>query len=516
MRLPRPAPFVCRACARTLRAPARPNASVSRSPLAARHYANVVRPFRVAVVGSGPAGFYATYRLMAKIEHAVVDMYEQQPVPYGLTRFGVAPDHPEVKNCQDKFEEVAASDRFNFIGNVNVGHDISLAQLTPHYDALLFAYGASKDKELGIPGENLQGVYSAREFVGWYNGLPEYAGLNPQLKGKRAVIIGQGNVALDVARILLSDVDALRKTDIAEHALEVLAKNKVRNVKLVGRRGPMQAAFTIKEVRELFNLPNVAFRPLDPSLFPPPDYKLDRQRGRLSKILSQGAPDRWPPKSKDSKRWSLDFNLSPTSFSARFQRHHVSDVTFQRTVFTPDSDHFDRRARVQPAPRLDTATFWADVAFRSVGYRAAALPGLADVGVPFDDERGLIPNDGFGRVVARPPPGAVGLPVVRPVPGAYVAGWVSRGPTGVIATTMEDAFVTADAIARDWLEGMPFLPGDGKGWGKVRELLDRRVRPVSWEDWKRIDVVERERGKAKGKEREKFVRKKDMLEVLDP
>jgi adrenodoxin-NADP+ reductase len=196
---------------------------------------------RVAIIGSGPAGFYTAHRLLNKTHDAVIDMYEQLPVPYGLVRFGVAPDHPEVKNCQDTFEEVAQSPRFNYIGNVRVGHDVELMSMKPHYDAILFSYGASEDRELGIPGENLRGVLSARSFVGWYNGLPQFQGLSPNLKvGEQAVVVGQGNVALDVARILLSPVDKLAKTDISEQALQCLAESRVRSVRVVGRRGPIQ------------------------------------------------------------------------------------------------------------------------------------------------------------------------------------------------------------------------------------------------------------------------------------
>lgn len=178
---------------------------------------------------------------MQKHTNSLVDMYERLPIPFGLVRYGVAPDHPEVKNCQERFEEVASLPNFNFIGNINVGVDISLGSIKPHYDAILFAYGASKDRELGLPGEGLDGVMSARAFVGWYNGLPEYAHLVPNLeRGSEAVVIGQGNVALDVARILLSDIDRLRKTDMPEYALELLSRSKVSKVHAVGRRGPMQ------------------------------------------------------------------------------------------------------------------------------------------------------------------------------------------------------------------------------------------------------------------------------------
>ncbi|OJD32251.1 ferredoxin-nadp+ reductase [Diplodia corticola] len=513
MRLPRPAPFVCRACTRSLRATSSPSAHLARDFLNARTYATARdgRPLRLAVIGSGPAGFYSAYRVMSRVPDAVVDMYERQPVPYGLVRFGVAPDHPEVKKCQEKFEEVAASPRFNFIGNVQIGHHLPLTRLTQHYDAILFSYGASMDKELGISGEDLEGVYSARAFVGWYNGLPEYSNLDPVLDmGKDAVVVGQGNVALDVARILLSNVDELRKTDIAEHALEKLSRSKIDSVRIVGRRGPMQAAFTIKEIRELFNLPNVFFKPIPSDAFPPADYKLNRQMKRLTKILQEGSPNGAPPPdlSPAQKQWSLDFNLSPTSFnagtaSASASAPRIASATFQHTAFIPDSDPFDRAARVVSSDR--TTTFPAAIAFRSVGYKSEPLPEFRTLGIPFDYYNGIIPHDRLGRIAAEG----------GHLAGMYVAGWVKRGPTGVIASTMEDAFVTADSIVDDWKRGAMFLEGDARGWEVLKGEVVAGARPVSWEDWRRIDGVERERGRERGKERVKFVTREDMLRVLD-
>jgi adrenodoxin-NADP+ reductase len=220
-----------------------PRRALKSPPHLARHgYSTATtKPLRLAIIGSGPAGFYTAHRLMKQVQDAVVDMYEKLPVPYGLVRFGVAPDHPEVKNCQDTFEDVAASPRFNYVGNVEIGRTLALADMRPHYDAILFAYGACEDRKLGIPGEDLPGVYSAREFVGWYNGHPQFAHLKPELsKGERAVVIGHGNVALDVARILLAPLDQLRKTDIAEHAVAALSRSKITRVEVAGRRGPLQ------------------------------------------------------------------------------------------------------------------------------------------------------------------------------------------------------------------------------------------------------------------------------------
>ena len=238
----------------------------------------------MAVLGSGPAGFYTAYKVMSSIENATVDMYESLPVPFGLVRFGVAPDHPEVKvkcflqnldvllipccpscshcsslifsyqNCRDRFEEVASSPRFTFIGNVAIGKDLPLADLRPHYNAIVFAYGATKDRKLGIPGEDsLKGIHSARDFVGWYNGLPEHEALAPDLEsGEEALILGQGNVALDVARTLLSDVNSLRKTDMTEYALDTLSKSRVNRVRVIGRRGPMQVCSFISSTPKKF------------------------------------------------------------------------------------------------------------------------------------------------------------------------------------------------------------------------------------------------------------------------
>ncbi|KAI9736060.1 MAG: NADPH-adrenodoxin reductase [Claussenomyces sp. TS43310] len=490
----------------------------------------------MAVIGSGPAGFYTAYRVMSKIENAVIDMYEQLPVPFGLVRFGVAPDHPEVKNCQDKFQEVAESPNFNFVGNVTIGNrtgEMPLTSIAPHYDAILFAYGASKDRTLGIPGEDtLKGIYSARAFVGWYNGLPEYAGLTPDLaQAEEAVIVGQGNVALDVARILLTDLDELRKTDITEAATNALSRKRIRRVRVVGRRGALQAAFTIKEARELMNLPDVAFNPMDQSMVPSDPKKLPRAPRRIMELLVKGSA---ATSSTASKSWSLDFGLAPMSFNASADSpDRLSSMTFEKTTLVPDA--FDPTARAVGTGR--TVDLPADIAFRSIGYKSEVIPDASDLGVIFDHGRGVILNDDYGRVLH---PIEVGggediMTTQKHVPGMYCAGWVKRGPTGVIASTMNDAFATADAIARDWHshasfirsdKNVPWLNWDGVikseydgprlGWEGLRsEAEERGCRRVSWHDWVRIDQAERERGRRVGKEREKFTSISDMLSVLD-
>ncbi|KAI1436169.1 hypothetical protein GGR50DRAFT_260543 [Xylaria sp. CBS 124048] len=479
------------------------------------------RPFHVAVVGSGPAGFYTAHRVMSKVQDVKVDMFEALPVPSGLVRFGVAPDHPEVKNCQDKLEELACSPNFNFIGNVAIGNTgdhfqgctIPLASLSRYYDAVVFAYGASKDKKLGITNESeLRGIYSAREFVGWYNGLPEYADLAPDLRrGEDAVIIGQGNVALDVARMLLEDVDVLRKTDITESALETLSKSRIKRVHIVGRRGPMQAAFTIKEVRELMELQGVSFHPIDMSLLPANLNKLPRAQRRLMELLVKGSATRH----EDShKSWSLDFCLSPTGFNGT-PDGRVESTTFERTLL---SSPFDPTSSVQSLG--GQLQIQSSVVFRSIGYKSVALPGFTEAGILFDDRKGVVEHDGFGRVLQLAPDNVENKDKRITLPGFYCSGWVKRGPTGVIASTLLDAYATGDAIATDLNNAkIPHVgPINGSkndkslGWEGLRsEVNEDKCRVIHWTDWKSIDKAERERGLIAGKEREKFTNIDEML-----
>lgn len=504
-------PWICRSC--RIKAPSQFlfSQTVHRgrnlySTAASRHG----RPLRMAVVGSGPAGFYTAYRVMSRIQDSKVDMFEALPVPFGLVRFGVAPDHPEVKNCQDKFEEVASSPNFRFIGNVAVGNPdghfdgctVPLENLMRHYDALVFAYGASKDKKLGVPGEDLPGVYSAREFVGWYNGLPEFAHLNPDLtSGDEAVIVGQGNVALDVARMLLENVDVLRKSDITEAAIEALLKSRVKRVHIVGRRGPMQAAYTIKEVRELMKLHDVGFHQMDMDLVPDEVSKLPRAQKRLMDLIVKGSTAKVETA---ARTWSLDFCLSPTKFSGNSQGR-LASTTFERTSLAAP---FDPASKVSGTG--ETIDIPSAVAFRSIGYKSVALPGFSEAGILFDDRKGVIQNDGLGRVFTN---GTADKGTPAHLGGVYCAGWVKRGPTGVIASTMQDAFSTGDAIAADWSSEAPFLNGgESHGWDALKDEVDSsRSNVVTWQDWHKIDSAEKTRGSEIGKEREKFTSTSEML-----
>ncbi|KAL5316802.1 hypothetical protein ACEPPN_015853 [Leptodophora sp. 'Broadleaf-Isolate-01'] len=515
-------PWVCTGCAnvlmgRTSILPRITTIARQRRAYTAKVHAQDGRPFRMAVIGSGPAGFYTAYKVMSKIENSVVDMYEQLPVPFGLVRFGVAPDHPEVKNCQDKFEEVAESPRFNFVGNISIGNQVGalpLRSLLPHYDAVLFAYGASRDRALGIEGEDtLKGIYSARAFVGWYNGLPEYSKLAPDLTlGEEAVVIGQGNVALDVARILLQDPEILKETDITTYAIQTLRKSKVKRVRVVGRRGPMQGAFTIKEVRELMKFPSVAFHPVDTSLIPDDITKLPRPTKRIMEVLKKGSS---ASVSTAPKSWSLDFCLSPKSFIPNTESPtQLGTMSFEKTTLDPDAFSLGAKA-VGTGEVVDVP---ASLAFRSIGYKSEPLSEFSELGIPFNDRSGIIPNDHLGRVV-NDAPDWTDEKRAKHLPGMYCAGWVKRGPTGVIASTMEDAFSTAESIAMDWYGKVPFLNsqgGDALGWDGMKDEAEKRgCRRVSWEDWKKIDGVERSKGQESGKVREKFTKVEDMLAVLD-
>lgn len=336
--------------------------------------------------------------------------------------------------------------------------------------------------------------------------------MNPQLDsfGEEAVVIGQGNVALDVARILVTGVEKLRKTDITEYALEALRKSRVKRVRVVGRRGPLQAAFTVKELRELLSLQDVGFPPVDPSLLPGDPSSFPRAPKRIMEVLKKG-PRITLEKAK--KSWELTFLRSPTAFlPSTANPTQLGAIEFQKTRL--EEPVFAAAARAVSTG--ETETIATGLAFRSIGYLSEPIPGFAELGIPFNHTRGLVPNED-GRVVF---PFDRSGKLSLPVPGVYTSGWVKRGPTGVIATTMYDAFETGDAIVNDWTNGAKFLELGGverkRGWEVVKEVVKGMgLRPVSWNQWQKIDEAEKKRGKAVGKEREKFASEEEMLGVLD-
>ncbi|KAK9767287.1 NADPH-adrenodoxin reductase [Basidiobolus ranarum] len=449
----------------------------------------------LAIVGSGPGGFYTAAKVMQLLPGTKVDMFESLPVPHGLVRFGVAPDHPEVKLVMNRFDEVAQSSDFRFFGNVTVGKDISVSELKDTYDGIVLSYGASEDRVLNIKNENAGGVHSARAFVGWYNGHPDHKQIDLDLTSTdTAMVIGQGNVALDVARVLLSPIDELRKTDITEHALEALSKSRIRRVHVVGRRGPLQVAFTTKELREMFALPNTKLE-VDVDLL---QDQLSHGQALLSKnralkrllgVLEKEIPSN-AIKNAD-KSWSLKFLRSPVEIIA--ENNRVKAVKMEINTLEGPAD----------APvALGTGSYEdveSGLVFRSIGYKSTPIEGI-----PFDIRRGVVPNV-HGRVVDGE----------QSLAGMYTSGWLKRGPSGVIVSTMQDAFETAGAIAADIKDGKPLLNPTQPGRDVSNLLKERNVRVVSYQDWKNIEQVEFDVGAARGKPREKFTSVEEMLRILD-
>ncbi|XP_031454507.1 LOW QUALITY PROTEIN: NADPH:adrenodoxin oxidoreductase, mitochondrial [Phasianus colchicus] len=452
---------------------------------------------RICVVGSGPAGFYTAQHILKHHDLAQVDIYEKLPVPFGLVRFGVAPDHPEVKNVINTFTHTARSDRCAYYGNVTVGRDITVGELQQAYHAVVLSYGAEDNQVLGIPGENLSGVYSARAFVGWYNGLPENRDLKPDLSCETALILGHGNVALDIARILLSPLDFLRKTDITDCSLAALARSKVKRVWLAGRRGPLQVAFTIKELREMINLPGTqpVLNPADFTGLENAIKDASRPRKRLTELMIKTALEK--PREKAAmaqaaipRQWGLKFQRSPQEMLPTTDGTRVRGVRMALTRLEGLGDS------AKAVPTGDMEELECGLVLSSIGYRSLPL----DPAVPFDTQHGIIPNN-LGRVTG--------------VPGLYCSGWVKRGPVGVIITTMNDSFDTAQSVLEDLQGGVLDVSISREGFGAVGSILrSRGIRPVSFSDWEKIDAAEVARGKAAGKPREKIVDPQEMLQLI--
>lgn len=440
-------------------------------------------PLHVAIVGSGPSGFYAAEALFKSPISVRVDMIERLPIPFGLVRYGVAPDHPKLKQPTLVFDKIAQSPGFTFLGNVAVGRDISLQQLQTTHHAVLFACGAESDRRLGLPNEDLPGSHTATEFVGWYNGHPDYCNRSFDLTSEVAVIIGQGNVAIDVARILCKPVDELRSTDIAEHALDALAGSRVREIHIVGRRGPAQTSFTFKELRELGEIPGCLSRvfPDDLQLHPACLEELEEKRN-FNAAKNVEIFQRWAMQDDAAagKRIRFHFLQSPVAITGA---HRLEQLTLERNILMGPA--FEQVAKGTGA----TLELRCGLLFRSIGYRGLPLPG-----VPFDQGRGVFPNNA-GRI--------------GDVPGLYAAGWIKRGPSGIIGTNRADAVATVQSLLAD----LPRLDSRRKSGtaGLYAALAGSDSQVVSYTDWRRIDAEEQRRGIASGKPREKITRVSDML-----
>lgn len=436
---------------------------------------------KVCIVGSGPAGFYAAQQLLKSSGDVRVDILEKLPVPFGLVRFGVAPDHPEVKNVINTFHKTATNPRVQFLGNVNVGTDITVDQLCDFYHAVLLTYGAQEDRLLNIPGEYLNNVISGRRFVGWYNGVPADKDLNINLDVEEVVVLGQGNVAIDITRILLTPIDKLKNTDITSFALERLSRSRVRKVSMVGRRGPLQAAFTIAELRELLKLENCQ------KLWRPQDFTgvrdivptLARPRKRLTELMLKSLEESVSD-STHAKELNPIFLRSPVEFhggdelrSVRFAVSRLRGDTIQDQV-AEATDEFE--------------TIPCGLALRSIGYKSAQI----DSSIPFDARKGRVVNKG-GKVDGN----------------LYSAGWAATGPVGVILSTMTNAFQVGNLMCKELTSSTENKAGSNG----VRDILNAKsIQIVSYGDWQKIDRVEQEGGKQLGKTREKIV---DVAEMLD-
>jgi ferredoxin--NADP+ reductase len=447
------------------------------------------RPLRVAVVGSGPAGFYAAGHLLACDVATEVDMIERLPTPWGLVRLGVAPDHPNIKAVSRVFEKIAQRPGFRFLGNVEIGRDLHHADLADLYDGVVYAFGAQTDRRLGIPGEELAGSWPATAFVAWYNGHPDFQDLDFDLSGERAVVVGNGNVAVDVARMLALAPEELAPTDTTDEAIAAITEAGIREIVVLGRRGPAQAAFTTPELQELGELAgaDVVVDPADLVLDPAIEAAVasDSLARRNVGVLREYAAR--PPAGKP-RTIRLRFCVSPV---AVLGEERVEGIEICRNELVADE-----QGRIRARPTEERETIPCGIVLRSVGYRGVELEGLA-----FDVERGVIPNRN-GRVVdAR---GEV-------VPGVYCAGWIKRGPSGVIGTNKKDATETIELFLED-VEAGALAGGEGAAAEAVDALLaERGVAAVTYAGWEAIDAAERARGEPHGRPRVKLGRWDDLL-----
>ncbi len=444
-------------------------------------------PLRVAIVGAGPSGLFAADALLKARDDVRVDVFDRLPTPYGLVRYGVAPDHARIKSVTKAFEKTCRDPRLRFFGNVDFGRDLTLDELRRHAHAVILAVGASSDRSLGIPGEDLEGSLSATEFVAWYNGHPDYVDLDPPLDVRRVAVIGMGNVAVDVARILAKSVEELHETDIADHALEALKHSQVEDVVMLGRRGPAQAKWTTKELRELGELENADL------VIDPDQLALDPASARAAEAdaatrrnleVLNGFAGQEP--SGKPRTLRLRFYASPIELHGENGRVRAMTVGTNR-LEERDGGYL---AAVDTGER---ETVPVELVLRSVGYR-----GVPVADVPFDARRGVVPNEA-GRVT-----GDDG----RALPGLYVAGWIKRGPTGVIGTNKADAIETVRALLAD-----PLPEVEDASDGALPALLkDRGVEAVDFGGWLALDRFETEAGVAAGRPRVKVVEVDEMLQ----
>ncbi len=456
-----------------------------------------MRPHYVAIVGAGPSGFFAAASLLRHADTAVaeggrdvhVDMLEMLPTPWGLVRSGVAPDHPKIKSVSRTFEKTAEDPRFRFFGNVAVGTHVSADELSDRYDAVVYAVGAQSDRPMGIPGEELPGSVAAVDFVGWYNAHPHFAEMAPDISSGRAVVVGNGNVAIDVARILVTDPDVLAKTDIADHALDALHARGVAEVVIVGRRGPLQGAFTTLELRELGELEGVDVI-VDPADLAAVTDEAAAAAGKTTvaniKVL-RGYADKTAAGEHTAGHRRIVFRFHNSPIEIRGDGR-VEEIVLGRNELVSDDD-----GRTVARDTGERETLPAQLVVRAVGYRGVAIPGL-----PFDQTAGTIPHT-HGRISGRE--------------RDYVVGWIKRGPSGVIGTNKKDSQDTVDTLVADLAGASPAEVGDDYPAELGDWLARRQPKLISDAHWQAIDAHERSSGEPDGRPRVKLPSVERLLHI---
>lgn len=452
-------------------------------------------PLRVAIIGSGPAGFYTVSNFLKHTDvHVEMDMFDRLPTPFGLVRAGVAPDHQKYKTVTRAYNKSADQDNFRFYGNVEYGSDLKLDDLKAHYHQIIFCSGAPGDRNLNVPGEDLNGSYSATDFVAWYNGHPDYVDYQFNLEAESVAVVGVGNVAIDVARILLKTDEELAITDMADHALAALKNSKVKTVYVLGRRGPAQAAFTPPEIKEMSELDDADV------MVPAQEAELDsasRAAAEADKNIAKNVAviESYADKESTgkSKQLVIRFLVSPTELMS----DDAGNVTAIKIVKNEAIVGDDGSVRAQATDQEEIIP--VGMVFRSVGYRGAPLPEI-----PFNDSWGTIANE-QGRIVSEDD---------QPVTGLYTAGWIKRGPTGVIGTNKTCAQETVKMMVEDLKAGKILEPGKPAISEAAALVSERAPDAISYADWQKIDEAETSKGEAQGRPRVKFTSKADVLAEL--
>lgn len=455
-------------------------------------------PLRVAIVGAGPTGFYTAEHLFKRNDLVVeVDMFDSLPTPFGLVRAGVAPDHQKIESVTNLYTRIAQNPRYRFFGNVEFGTDITLEDLKDHYHQIVFCTGAQTDNYLNIPGADLEGHHPATEFVAWYNGHPAFCDLEFDLSQEKVAVIGVGNVAIDVARILCLSRNELEKTDVADYALEALSNSNVKEVYIIGRRGPVQAKFTTPEVKEIGELEEADVFTL------PEEMELDElsqqqlatsaDRGTARKVeLLQSYSENKP--TGKPKQLTLRFLVSPVEMYGDDAGHVSGMKLVKNELYATEAGSLRSRATDQ-AEDLEVG-----LVFRSIGYRGVPLPG-----VPFNESWGVILNE-EGRVIDPE--------TNEPVVGEYTAGWIKRGPSGVIGTNKPDALETVEKMIDDLEAGKILQPGHPGAADALKLVVERQPNYFSFEDWEKLDEIEVTRGSEVGRPRIKFTTVEEMMEAV--